>query len=188
MKLKLVIVPLALFGLTATLAQGQDTQPNAWPGWHRVADTSPPPSSFQKSLKQPHKINQANKKRYSPDIQRIAKKYRLDPALIHAVISAESGYNPNAVSSKGAIGLMQLMPATARRFGVDPYNPVANITGGARYLRLLLNRFKNISLVLAAYNAGEGAVKRYRNTIPPYPETRRFVVRVIHFYMYYRRQ
>jgi soluble lytic murein transglycosylase-like protein len=144
-------------------------------------------SAFRNSLKKPLKINKANQKRYAPDIERIARQNKLEPALVHAVISAESGYNPRAVSPKGAMGLMQLMPGTARRFGVqDAFDPVSNIKGGARYLRVLLDQFKNVKLVLAAYNAGENAVIRYRNNIPPYDETRTYVFRVINFYLYYR--
>ncbi|MCP5423644.1 MAG: lytic transglycosylase domain-containing protein [Gammaproteobacteria bacterium] len=144
-------------------------------------------STFRDSLKKPVKINKANQKRFAPPIERIARQHQLEPALVHAVISAESGYNPRAVSSKGAMGLMQLMPDTARRFGVtDPFDPEANIQGGVRYLRWLLNQFNSIKLAVAAYNAGENAVIRYRNNIPPYDETRIYVFRVINFYLYYR--
>jgi soluble lytic murein transglycosylase-like protein len=141
-----------------------------------------------KSKGKPFSINEANRKRYAKDITTIARKYRLDPKLLHAVISAESGFNPRAVSPAGAMGLMQLMPATARRFGVNnPYDPIANMHGGARYLRLLLNQFNNLNLALAAYNAGENAVVRYGNKIPPYKETRTYVARVRDFYKHYRR-
>jgi soluble lytic murein transglycosylase-like protein len=138
--------------------------------------------------RRPRAINQANRQFYTPQIELIAKNYGLDPKLMHAVISAESAYNPTAISDKGAMGLMQLMPDTARRFGVpDPFDPVANMHGGARYLRWLMDRFQNnLNLVLAAYNAGEGAVERYGNTIPPYEETRTYVVRVLDYYNYYR--
>lgn len=132
-------------------------------------------------------INYKQRKQFSAAIKRIAKKYRLDPALLNAVISVESAFDPNAVSPAGAMGLMQLMPGTAARFGVtDPFDPIANINAGARYLRILLNKFGTIQLALAAYNAGEDRVKRHRNTIPPIMETRRYVVSVIHFYMRYR--
>jgi soluble lytic murein transglycosylase-like protein len=127
------------------------------------------------------------RQRLLPAIQQVAVTYQLEPALLHAVISAESGYNPQAISKKGARGLMQLMPTTARRFGVsDPDDPTANLQGGARYLRWLLDRFTDLRLALAAYNAGEGAVQRYGHTIPPYPETRTYVRRVLDFYHYYR--
>lgn len=139
-------------------------------------------------LRQPFPIDKANRKRFSPHIDRIARRYQLDPALVHAVISAESGYEPNAVSRKGAIGLMQLMPETAARYGIaDPFDPVANIRGGVRHLRVLIGRFKNIRLALAAYNAGTGVVVRYGNRVPPFMETRRFIIRVIHFYMLYKK-
>jgi soluble lytic murein transglycosylase-like protein len=106
---------------------------------------------------------------------------------MHAVISAESAYNPYAVSPKGAMGLMQLMPDTARRFGIyNPYDPIANMHGGARYLRWLIDRFNNTPLALAAYNAGEGAVENYGNSIPPYQETQTYVTRVLSFYNHYR--
>ncbi|MDG4560963.1 MAG: lytic transglycosylase domain-containing protein [Candidatus Competibacter sp.] len=128
-----------------------------------------------------------NRQRYTPDVNRIAAQYRLDPALMHAVISAESSYNPWAVSPKGAMGLMQLMPGTAERFGVsNAYDPVANMHGGARYLRWLLDQFNDTRLAVAAYNAGEGAVQKYGNQIPPYRETQTYVDRVLSFYQQYR--
>jgi hypothetical protein len=106
----------------------------------------------------------------------------------HAVISAESAYDTNAISRAGAVGLMQLMPETAKRYGVvNRRNPVDNVDGGARYLRDLLAMFKNdLQLTLAAYNAGEGAVKKYGNKIPPYDETRNYIKKVINFYKKYR--
>lgn len=125
----------------------------------------------------------SNRQRFAADIQRIAAQHRLDPALMHAVIQAESAYNPQAVSPKGATGLMQLMPATAARFGVsNSYDPVANMQGGARYLRWLLDRFQDTRLAVAAYNAGEGAVQRYGNQVPPFRETQTYVVRVLSLY------
>jgi Flp pilus assembly protein TadD len=113
-------------------------------------------------------------------IREIAEVYRLDPALIKAVISVESDFNPRAVSPKGARGLMQLMPLTASELGVELiHDPWENIEGGARYLRERLDRFGgDLALALAAYNAGEGAVRRHGG-IPPYPETRRFVAEVL---------
>ncbi|MEZ5584329.1 MAG: lytic transglycosylase domain-containing protein [Candidatus Competibacteraceae bacterium] len=143
-------------------------------------------SSGQRSGK-PFRVNERNRQLFTPHIDRIARKYSLDPLLLHAVISAESAFNPRAVSPKGATGLMQLMPATARRFGVrNSLDPVANIEGGARYLRWLMDQFRDQRLALAAYNAGEGAVMRYGNRIPPYKETRTYVSRVQRFYSHYR--
>jgi soluble lytic murein transglycosylase-like protein len=121
-------------------------------------------------------------------IQKTARAHSLEPALLHAVIRAESGYNPRAVSPKGAKGLMQLMPATARRYGVgDPYDPRQNLEAGARYLRDLLKLFnQDLRLALAAYNAGEQAVIRYHRRIPPFPETMHYVPKVLDWYRKYR--
>jgi soluble lytic murein transglycosylase-like protein len=122
--------------------------------------------------------------RLVPIIDSAAKAHGVDPKLIHAVIRAESGYNANAVSSKGAVGLMQLIPATAQRYGVrDSYDPAQNLAGGVRYLRDLLTMFNgNLELAIAGYNAGENAVVRAGNRIPPYPETMAYVPKVLSFY------
>ena len=112
-------------------------------------------------------------------VDRIAAEYALPPELVHSVIREESNYNPNAVSPKGARGLMQLIPDTARRFGVaDAFDPVENLQGGARYLKYLLDLYHgDYSLTLAAYNAGEQSVARYGG-VPPFPETQKYVVQV----------
>ena len=103
----------------------------------------------------------------------------VSPKLVRAVIQVESNFQETALSPKGAMGLMQLMPDTARRFDVaDPYNPRQNIEGGIKYLRTLLDRFPNVGLALAAYNAGEGAVQRFRG-IPPYAETQNYVKQIL---------
>ena len=130
----------------------------------------------------------ALRKRYAEMIGQAAQEHQVDAALLHAVVTVESGYNVNARSPKGARGLMQLMPATAQRFGVsDILDPLQNLRGGARYLRVLLALFKdNLQLTLAAYNAGEGAVLGSGNKIPPYAETRSYVPRVLQFYERYR--
>jgi len=115
-------------------------------------------------------------------INSCASEYGVDNSLVRAVIHAESGYNPNAVSSKGAAGLMQLMPATAHDLKVaDSFNPSDNIRGGVRYLRFLLDTFKgNVTLALAAYNAGMGNVAKHGG-VPPYEETRNYVSKVLSY-------
>jgi soluble lytic murein transglycosylase-like protein len=118
---------------------------------------------------------------YAPHIAAAARTHGLPEELLAAVIWAESNYNPKATSKKGAKGLMQLMPETARRMGVrDAYDPAENIAGGARYLRQLLDQFNSdLPLALAAYNAGPNAVLRHGTTVPPYAETRAYVPKVI---------
>lgn len=117
---------------------------------------------------------------YSPLVTDAARRYGVDPALVAAVIESESGFNPRATSPAGAKGLMQLMDGTARGLGViDSYDPVQNVHGGTKYLRQMLDKYKgDTRLALAAYNAGGGAVDRFGG-IPPYPETQRYVPRVL---------
>ena len=130
-----------------------------------------------------------NQKKFSSTIDYYASQYGLPRSLLHAVITAESAYDPNAISRAGAVGLMQLMPETARRYGVNNRrNRSSNGSGGSRYLRDLLNMFNNnLVLALAAYNAGEGAVKRHGNKVPPYKETRNYVKKVIDYYREYKK-
>jgi len=118
-----------------------------------------------------------------PLIHRLSQQYSIDPRLVQAIIRAESNFDPHAVSRAGAQGLMQLMPDTAARYRVEnPFDPQANLEGGIRYLRDLLLMFPgDLRHVLAAYNAGEGAVQQYGG-IPPYPETQRYVERVLALY------
>jgi len=127
--------------------------------------------------------------RFSPLVEQAAREHQIDQALLHAVITVESGYDPQAVSHRGAVGLMQLMPQTARRYGVrNMYDPAQNIQGGARYLRDLMGKFNNdLTLALAAYNAGEDAIVQHGNRIPPYRETRSYVPRVLDYYRQYQR-
>jgi soluble lytic murein transglycosylase-like protein len=115
--------------------------------------------------------------RYQDEVQTVAREYGVDFDLIHAVIATESNYVSTAVSPKGAIGLMQLMPPTAKRYGiVNLFDATQNLRAGAQYLRHLLTAFDgDIELVLAAYNAGERAVRKYGRKVPPYPETINYV-------------
>jgi soluble lytic murein transglycosylase-like protein len=121
-----------------------------------------------------------NPTNYDALVKEHATRQSLRPELVRAVIQVESGFNPRALSNKGAMGLMQLMPATARELGVrDAYDPAENIRGGTAYLRQLLDRYDgNEELALAAYNAGAGAVDRYGRQVPAYRETRDYVRRV----------
>jgi soluble lytic murein transglycosylase-like protein len=117
---------------------------------------------------------------YDPLIRQHASQHRVRPELVRAVIQVESAFNPRAVSPKGAMGLMQLMPATAKQFGViDPFNPAENIRAGVSYLRQLLDRYDHDEqLALAAYNAGPGAVDKYGSKVPPYKETQNYVLKI----------
>jgi len=128
------------------------------------------------------------RRQYSAVVDQTAKRFGIEPALLHAVIAVESGYDPKAVSRRGAGGLMQLMPETAKRYGVaNVFDPVDNLRGGAQYLAELLKMFENdLQLALAAYNAGEAAVLKYGKRIPPYRETTAYVLKVVGLYDKYR--
>lgn len=146
-----------------------------WKGWQEAR------VNYRSSAK--------NRKKFQPAIETAAKSQSLPPALLHAVITAESAYDPEAVSKAGAVGLMQLMPGTAQRYGVrNRRDPIANVRGGTRYLRDLLNMFdNNLILALAAYNAGENAVINHGRKIPPYKETQTYVRRVLKYYNDYKK-
>ena len=128
-----------------------------------------------------------NKKPYAREIEAAARASRLDPALVHALIHVESRHRKDALSNKGAVGLMQVLPATALRFGVDkPEQVSGNLRAGTRYLRMLLDLYdQRLDLALSAYNAGEGAVARYGG-VPPYAETRRYVPAVMNTFSAWR--
>lgn len=134
------------------------------------------------------KVSQRTIKLYNKQILKVAKKYGVEPALVHAVILAESQYNSDAISRRGAVGLMQLMPDTAERYKVsDAFDANQNIRGGAQYLRDLIKMFDgDLELAVAAYNAGEGAVIRAGYKIPPYSETMKYVPKVMSFYRKYQ--
>lgn len=143
-------------------------------GFEMEEQIAPPPAPPAASLLTPQEL-----------VTVAAKKHGLPPAFVDSVVDAESGYRVDAVSSKGAIGLMQLMPATAQAYGADPSVPQQNVEAGTQYLRELLLRYKDdenqVSRAVAAYNAGPGAVDRYRG-VPPYRETQTHVLRVIQKY------
>jgi soluble lytic murein transglycosylase-like protein len=124
---------------------------------------------------------------YASIVSKIANKHKIDPAIIMAIIMAESGYNPRAVSKKGAKGLMQLMPRTAKSLGVkNIFNPNDNINAGVKYFKKNLNRFNgDVKLALAAYNAGSGNVRKYRG-IPPFRATKIYVKKVLEYYQLYK--
>jgi soluble lytic murein transglycosylase-like protein len=123
------------------------------------------------------------RKLYNPIVKKAAEKHRIDQELVHVVIRAESNYDPFAISSAGAMGLMQLMPATARQYGVNNvFDPAQNIEGGVRYLKDLVRLYNGQTrLVLAAYNAGQEAVRKYKG-IPPYPETKNYIAGIMKSY------
>ena len=151
----------------------------AEPGTDSSSDAVPSRPSFR-----PTKVSP----RFTDMIAKVAKEQKVEPALLHAVVLAESAYNPRAKSRKGAMGLMQLMPDTGKRYGItDLLNPIKNLTAGAKYLRDLLAMFGNDKkLAVAAYNAGEGAVMRNGNAIPPYAETQAYVPKVLQYYDAFR--
>ena len=154
----------------------------AKPSAHKAGSRHRGPGSAQRSSS-----GTGGHARYEGLIAEAARLYQLPHSFILAVMRVESGFNPTVVSRAGAMGLMQLMPKTARSMGVsDPFDERQNILGGARYLRILANRFKgDLILTVAAYNAGEAAVEKY-NGIPPYRETQRYVRRVLKHYYAYR--
>ncbi len=131
----------------------------------------------------------ADSSTYDQDIRRIGRRYQVDPPLIKAIIRAESDFDHRAVSRRGALGLMQLMPDTARELRVaNPFNPQENIDGGTRYIRQMLDNFNgNLTLSLAAYNAGPGLVTR-TGGVPAIPETQQYVIKVLQQYKDYKRQ
>ena len=150
--------------------------------------TTPRYQLFKKS-KARKRIASVNTGRYDHLIKEISNRYRINPALVKAVIKAESNFDPYAVSKKGAQGLMQLMPDTMKDLQVyNPFHPRDNINGGVKFLKQLLERFNNdLPLSLAAYNAGPNAVEQYE-AIPPYKETQHYVKKVLNYFDRYRQE
>jgi soluble lytic murein transglycosylase-like protein len=150
---------------------GTPAAPPAQPATAAPASTVPPPAADQRPVREM--------------VTDAALRYGLPPAFVHSVAQAESGYSPSAISPKGAIGVMQLMPSTARQLAADPTDLAQNIDAGTRLLRELLLKYQDtengVRRALAAYNAGAGAVERFGG-VPPYPETRSYVERVIELY------
>ncbi|MCY1285433.1 Membrane-bound lytic murein transglycosylase F [compost metagenome] len=189
---KTVVTILALLGLGAGAAQADIYMSEAADGtllltnlpregreYQRVfreTPGAPPPTAARAP-----QLAEQGERPYAELVAQAATANDLPPALLHAVIRNESNYDPAALSPKGAAGLMQLMPGTAREMGVDNvWDPAANIQGGARYLKRLLTQFDHdIPLAVAAYNAGPGAVRNSGLAIPPYPETQRYVPSVL---------
>ena len=157
---------------TATPTSGSTALPQS--------SSAPPPATRQQPARSPAPLDRSI---LQPILRSAGQEHDLDVDLLASIVQAESAAHPRAVSRAGAQGLMQLMPATAHRLGVsDSFAPDQNVHGGAAYLDGLLNRYhQNLALALAAYNAGPGAVDRYHG-MPPYPETRRYVARVIHLF------
>jgi len=186
-RLKPCALGLLLLAIAPALQAGERLTPPPSP--YRLAINSESAGSLDNSpylLDQRYRefsapAAQLPEKPFARQIDVAAREAGVDPALVHAVISIESAYRATAISPKGAVGLMQVLPETALRYGVsDPAKVTDNLRAGARHLRSLLDRYdERLDLVLAAYNAGEGAVKRYHNTIPPYAETRHYVPAVI---------
>lgn len=161
-------------------AQARTAAPERTPGWVPAAvpgpipTSSPPGASWALGLP-------ARGRPWAGAIEEVAGRYGLDPRLLAALVWAESGFDPSAVSPAGAIGLTQLMPGTAVGLGVDPRDPLQNLEGGTRYLRAQLDRFGRLDLALAAYNVGPGRVVE-AGGIPQIPETRAYVARVLGLY------
>lgn len=156
---------------------------------YRLVRTGDTPKDIRRIVaRQDPQFFRADPSTYDRLIRQIASEHEIDFALIKAVMHVESAFNPYAKSDKGALGLMQLLPATAQRYGInDIYDPAQNIAAGARHLKYLLGMFnQKHKLALAAYNAGENAVRRHRG-IPPYPETQAYVRKVLQHHRQYRR-
>ncbi len=191
--LKAVVVFIALIVTTSNIAHADIYKYEDNEGvLHLTNVPSIPKAKYVLILKEKRIIFQPDidVNRYDQIIKTAANKFNIDSALIKAIIKAESNFNHQAISRVGAQGLMQLMPATATALRVDDaFHPKNNIEGGARYLRYLLNNYRgNLTLTLAAYNAGEKNVAKYNNNVPPFRETQNYIKRVLSYYRSFSNQ
>ena len=180
----ILLIPTAPVPNSTVLPLSIPTVPGAETALLPTAPPNQKSRSAHTKKSDPLKGNTTGNKTVDAFIIASAARNNLDPILLYSVMRQESAFNPRAISPKGARGLMQLIPATASRFGVrNIYNPQQNIEAGARYLRFLLDTFKgDVSLALAGYNAGEGTVKRYSGQVPPFQETIKYVSRIRQHY------
>lgn len=191
-RLCLGLVAAIVAGLSAAYVAGQEnnrlTAPETTPATLRSDPSAAETVSGQWPGRHPKSVfGKKEEPKLHPIIFHTANRYQVDPALVSAIIMAESEYNPRAVSRRGARGLMQLMPATAEELGVeDIFNPQQNIDGGVRYFKQLVNRFDgDIILALAAYNAGSRHVRHYKG-VPPFKATKRYIKKVFKYYRIYK--
>jgi soluble lytic murein transglycosylase-like protein len=184
----IVLAAIALV-LQAAQLHAQDKQPTSKASKATQGQISAKKKMVVASSKKVRTLSGRKEERlFQPIIVAAANRHKVDSALVKAIILAESGYNPKAVSKVGARGLMQLMPRTAKWLGVkDSFNPEHNINAGVRYFRKLLNQFGDVTLALAAYNAGGRNVRKY-NGVPPYKATRYYIKKVLEYYHIYKYQ
>ena len=181
------LYPLLLVAVGFVLAAANDVEAQIWviieaDGTQRFSSAPEPGAKVYLHTRSGTSAPAISSAPYGSLIAQAAADSGVDPGLVRAVIAAESNFDPDAMSPKGARGLMQLMPATARQMGVkDIWDPDQNIRGGTAYLSMLLARYEDVSLALAAYNAGPGAVEKYHG-VPPFAETQSYVRKVLGFY------
>ncbi len=175
------LVERALISERSQISKAEPETPSNLPNTNQLAIPWDSNSLKDQDFQQKKEVSKSNE--ILETIERISKEQGIDPKLVKAIVKAESNFKPNAVSPKGAMGLMQLMPKTAEALGVEePFNPEENITGGVTYLKSLFQEFKDPTKAIAAYNAGPGAVRKY-GTVPPYRETKEYVEKVKNYYL-----
>ncbi|MCZ8343358.1 MAG: lytic transglycosylase domain-containing protein [Leptospira sp.] len=175
------LVERALISERSQISKAEPETPSNLPNTNQLAIPWDSNSLKDQDFQQKKEVSKSNE--ILETIERISKEQGIDPKLVKAIVKAESNFKPNAVSPKGAMGLMQLMPKTAEALGVEePFNPEENISGGVTYLKSLFQEFKDPTKAIAAYNAGPGAVRKY-GTVPPYRETKEYVEKVKNYYL-----